>query len=363
MVPDTNQFHGDQRLRGRKFRILLGEHDRKNLVVAIPEPVLRELPKQFAKQLKSAHDAVQREAGKLSDLGHPVKLDELPDVDAAKQEYDKALRDELAQRDVLTPGFPPATVEEMFDQSVAEERPFRAKSQGFRDAVIWRTVRELAKDDDVVLITQNHKDFAVSEKQPDVLHPDLVKSLEDIGLPGDRVELVPDLDTFIDKYVPSSAGHLDTARQLLATDSEFSKNLWSQVTSELYRLQLGRHDSVTIVASGNARPENLVINDVGVDEIEVVDAYETDEEDLVSLEIVVAGSVEFGFTVTSWEAEWLVEEKADVDFDEWHSGFAQGTTGERLVTVTLGANFNVKTGELSGLEKILVTDRDPDGDD
>ena len=221
-VADTNQFYSDLRMRGRRLRIVLGEHDRKGFVLAIPEPILRELPKQFAKQLKTARDSVVRDAGKLADLGQPVELSGLPDLAAAKQEYDAALRDELAKRGVLTPGFPPATVEEMFDQSVAEERPFRASSQGFRDAVIWRAVGELAKDHDVVFITRNHKDFAESEKQPDVLHRDLVKSLEDAGLPGDRVELVPDLDTFIDKYVPSSAGHLDTARQLLATDREFS---------------------------------------------------------------------------------------------------------------------------------------------
>jgi hypothetical protein len=65
----------------------------------------------------------------------------------------------------------------------------------------------------------------------------------------------------------------------------------------------------------------------------------------------IRGSLEFGFTVTSLEAEWLVDEKPDVDFDEWHSGYAQGTAGERLVTVTLGADFDAETGELSGLER------------
>src|SRR4051812_306462 len=112
-------------MRGRKFRIVLGEHDRKHFVIALPEPIIRELPKQFGKQAKAARDALVREAGKLADLGHAVDLGDLPDVDVAKEEYETALREELGQRGILMPGFPPASVEEMFDQSVAEERPFR----------------------------------------------------------------------------------------------------------------------------------------------------------------------------------------------------------------------------------------------
>lgn len=75
VVVDTNIFHGDPRMRRANFRILLGQHARGRLSLALPEVVVREVPKLFATQLDAASTAINVEATKLRDLGHdPGKI-------------------------------------------------------------------------------------------------------------------------------------------------------------------------------------------------------------------------------------------------------------------------------------------------
>jgi hypothetical protein len=54
VVPDTNQFHADPRMRKAAFRILMGQHNMGELMLVVPEVVVREVVKLFAAQLDAA---------------------------------------------------------------------------------------------------------------------------------------------------------------------------------------------------------------------------------------------------------------------------------------------------------------------
>jgi hypothetical protein len=172
VVADTNIFHGGPRMRRSHFRILLGQHLRGRISLALPEVVVRELPKLFQTQLDAASTAIMTETAKLRDLGHDPGPVTVPDSTKARTEFEQQFRAGLKQRGVRVA---PVTgiVDNYLDQSVAERRPFRGKSQGFRDALIWRSVLELADEDEVLLITKNWKDFAQDDKHRDVLHQHL----------------------------------------------------------------------------------------------------------------------------------------------------------------------------------------------
>lgn len=356
VVVDTNVFHGDPRMQKRNFRVLVGQHERGRYVLKLPEVVVREIPKMYRREYEGALSKLAAGARKLSELGHDPTPGKTPTADDAHDTYAQWLREHLKQRKIEVAPLPGIDLSELVDQAVAERRPFQAGSKGFRDAVIWRTVRELAKDDEVVLVSENWRDFAESEKRQDQLHRHLQEDLREADLATDRVTLVASLEEFIDRYVPREEQHLLMARQLLEEDKDWAGRLYERLTAELYRLDVGHSDAVTVVESANAAVENVAVEDVMIDGVTVGRSYETEDDDVVSLELYVQAVVTFSFTVETGEAEWLLEEKADVQIDIWEESFAQGSTMGRHIEVTYAVDFNVGTREIENFEKVHAVD-------
>jgi len=352
VVPDTNQFHADPRMRQRLFGILLGAHFREALKLVLPEAVMRELPKLFGKQVEEQLKALDAADERLNYLiDGAVSVPDLPrdaDADAAKAEYDREIRELLGRWRVESPSIPERPTDELFDQSVAERRPFRDKGRGFRDVVIWESILALAEADDVVFITKNHKDFAASPSTPDVLHPDLVESLAERGLPPDRVKIVPSLERFVERYVPQNEQYLHRASVQLLGGGEVGIEFREQLDSELTRYTVEYWDDVRVLDSRNAKAENVTVFDVDQVRTVIAEAHEIDGDDEISLLIEVTAEFQFMFGVTETEAEWLLAERADVEFDEWRDGYVQGTTRPMPIRILYAIGFDVNTGKPVG---------------
>lgn len=86
-VIDSNILYGDPRLAKSEARILLEHHRRGSYVLAIPEVVVRELAKNFAKVLDERSNAIVAAATKLSELGHDPSAAVVRDIGAARDEY------------------------------------------------------------------------------------------------------------------------------------------------------------------------------------------------------------------------------------------------------------------------------------
>jgi hypothetical protein len=353
---DTNIFHGDPRMRRSHFRILLGQHLRGQITLALPEVVVRELPKLFQAQLDAATTTITREAGKLRDLGHDPGTIALPQSEKARADFEKRFRAELKDRGVHVAPVT-GTLDDLLDRSVAERRPFRGNSQGFRDALIWRCILELAEEDEIVLITKNWKDFAQDDKHPDVLHQHLREDLQLAGHPPERVRLVASLEDFIKEHVPS-AKELALAQHRFETDVDWREELTERVYNALHALDFDWWDRVTVVLTQSADVEDIAVEDVDLGRVTIVNAYETDDEDMVAVEIRADATLWFSFTTDIISAEWLVDEHADVELDQAAETLFQGRTMGRPVIVIYRADFGVTTGELGELEKVVAVDAD-----
>ena len=342
----------------RNFRIMLAEHSHGRIVLAIPEVVLRELPKRYREQLESARTKVESALEALRILDLPPGGLEMPATAQAEASYLPTLRERLAELDVLMPALPTVALDDLFENAIVERRPFQDRGRGFKDALIWASVRELAQDDEVVFITRNYKDFAESEKRPLRLHPDLVADLTGDGHSPDRVRLVEDIDTFIQDYVPSSAIYLQTARDRFVEGGAWAVELSDAIHDALVTLDLGASDRVTLVSSDNASVEFNYVEAAEIDRLEIIDGYDIGLEDVVSLEVQAHARMRFNFTADRIDAEWLAAERADVDIDLVEETFAQGSTYDRPVVATFAVDFNVDTDGLGEPEKVSVTDDD-----
>ncbi len=351
VVIDSNQFYGDPLMTGREFGIILGQHNRGELQLVIPEVVVREIPKLFLEQYVASRDKHAGGAQSLEKLGHTVPAAGLPDADTATANFAQQMRAQLANVQVDVPELPNVSISDLVDDSIAERRPWQAKSRGFRDALIWRNVIDLASRDDVILISRNGDDFAVSNKQPTLLHSHLRAEVDALGHGPDRVRLVPTLDDFITKFVPVADQALLAARNRLATDHTFEHSLYSDIEGALYRFDFSVADNVTIVDSTSTSIQQLSVDDVSVSEVEITSAYDSEDEGTALIEIVAHAVMYFGFVTDIAGAEWLIDERADIEIELWESSFAQGRTHARYVKVTFWADFAPQTGELGELEQ------------
>jgi PIN domain len=353
VVLDTNSFYGDPMLRGRHFRLLHTEQAKGTLQLVVPEAVRAELPRRYREQLQRAGTRASDALSRLAALDVKTPKLDLADPDVSSEAYRLLLKARLNELGVLVPPLPDISVDALFKLAIDERRPFRAGGKGFKDALIWQAVLSVAKDDDVMLIS-NDGDFAESEKQPKVLHQHLRQDLMAAGLSSDRVRLFKDLKTFIDEHVPGSALILDRARQQLDTDTEWANALEDQLRMALAQFTPGGLG--TAVASRKAQIENVTLSDSRLDALGIDEAYDSDGQQW--LDVTVQATMAFEFVTDPLSAEWLATEKADIEIDAVQDTVVYGHTGERTVLITYAIDLDPDTFAPTAAEQVHAEDLD-----
>ncbi|MFJ3321996.1 PIN domain-containing protein [Curtobacterium sp. NPDC086286] len=204
VVLDTNPFHGARWLSSAAGQRLVDLARDGSCQVAIPEVVIDELERQHREALTKQRDEAR---GALSELRSLVDLDEI----VAK--FDDLLGKVAAVRDALLAqtGIDAAPVPEditrdLVRRDLARRRPFmemdggKKKSFGFRDAVIWETLLDVAGADDsgdtIFFVTRDTGYFP--KNVSDRLHLHLLEDLDQHGIPRDRIKVVDTLENVVE---------------------------------------------------------------------------------------------------------------------------------------------------------------------
>ena len=167
---------------------LLAAANRGELDVAVPEIVLREVSRAYERAVEEAANKNREVARDLDRLG--IDWPHAPDR-ADVIAYDTWLRELLTAHAVQVLPFPPDNHESLVARDLEGRKPFGHNGRGYRDALIWLTVLEAARERPVYLVSQNAKDFAAGRDQRDVLHEDLKADLHDRHFDADQVRLFP----------------------------------------------------------------------------------------------------------------------------------------------------------------------------
>ena len=184
VILDTQAIHNDFHLRNTHTNELLTEAPTRDLVVCVPEVVVREMVADFRedtvnKTVKRLQDVYQ-EANHLQLLVSP----DIPAIDLAAEvrAYEKRFRALLKKRKVKVLLLPSITVEQLLERGISRRKPFKKDGQGMFDALIWESVVELWRQDpnqQYALITED-KDYADGEGAQ--IHPDLLADLGAVGI-------------------------------------------------------------------------------------------------------------------------------------------------------------------------------------
>ena len=207
IVPDANIIIAEGYGDSEPFQALLSGLDRLQYNLYVLNSVLEEVVAKFERDFDEDTREIRRRLRNLSwrlgrGLSSPINgLDKENEIALFRRRLEA--RFSASNRQILE--YPDISHEELVRRAAGRVRPFNQEGAGYRDALIWEGVLNLAEsvDSQVVLISGDN-DFRNRRGE---LHIDLVDQLASRGLPRNKVILVSSVRNFVDAYIaPSTQG-------------------------------------------------------------------------------------------------------------------------------------------------------------
>ena len=204
IVPDANIIIAEGYGDSEQFRTLLSGLDRLQYTLYVPKSVFEEVVAKLERDFDEDTREIRRRIRNLS-----WRLDRglSSPIDGLDKEHEVALfrrrmeaRFSTSNRRILE--YPDISHEELVKRAATRIRPFNESGAGYRDALIWEVVLNLAESvDSQVALISGDNDFRSRRGE---LHSDLVDELASRGLPRDKVILVGSVRNFVDAYIEPS---------------------------------------------------------------------------------------------------------------------------------------------------------------
>lgn len=225
IVLDSTEFTRDFTLRSTAFRTLLRSAKKLSFVLALSDVVLREVVGNRAREIQSLRDKAKALAKKVHALeGHTVGLDDIRfESDDGYRDW---LREQLSDCDFIELPIVDVPHANLVDRAIARHKPFNEAGSGYRDALIWLSLLEVLRKNEVpvVFVSANSKDFG----DPPELHGPLKQDIVDAGVPIDRLMYFANLQSFVDQYIVPRLDVVENIREQLqaGTLDGFSVDEW-----------------------------------------------------------------------------------------------------------------------------------------
>jgi hypothetical protein len=263
--------------------------------------------------------------------------------------YDREFRNAIIGHGGQIQPIPNTSHDVLVGRDLARRKPFSQTGKGYRDALIWEGVLELAAaGHDIAIITTNKDDFAEKDF---TLHHDLQKDLEGRGITVARVTLYATLKSFVDRYLISALPkpHQELARFTLATVPNFSL----EVAVEQVALDKLPHREISARALGRpSELENPTISMIGgPSDIIVLDQRELESgERLIEFSADIVDCL-FDCYIEKGEFFYLRDEQGlSIDEEDWNERYmtAQFYDTVRVTGyLTLSAQGQITSSEIA----------------
>lgn len=317
VVLDTNILYSDFHLRGAEIESLCQSINKIGGKVCIPEVVIRETINKYREELSASRKMIDKGLNAYSRLSgqsvfnNPITEEQTDSDVIAFKDYHRQRVRELGI-DVLP--IPSISHEEVIARDLARKKPFTIEGKGYRDTLIWETMRELCgRAEDpldkpiVVMVNKNYKDFCVDTAYE--LHPDLRRDLAAKGLRDDCVRVVPDISRVMKEYIKPTQellqGVIDKFNEYkFYNEVDLNREIEERTTRFL-------KDRTFDLEENPLRPEfeNPTITDVELMEYEVTDARVLTEES-VQVDLSVKCQCYFDFYI--YKADALILDEDDM---------------------------------------------------
>lgn len=200
IILDSNIYRSDFLLRSSDFDILLDYLRRTDSSIYFPQIVLDEIKELHKRSLRERTINARKAYNNLkliltdeSKIISPPLLDE----NTESELYIEFLKTKLkvSDKQILPPK--DSYFAEVTNRAIRREKPCGEDGQGFRDTIIWLTLKDFcvkSKEQQITFISNNDKDFANADKTE--LHDSLLKECDSLEI---KINYFKSIRDFIEK--------------------------------------------------------------------------------------------------------------------------------------------------------------------
>ena len=198
---------GDWNLEHNAAQALLGACGRGEIELCVPRVVLDEVRNAYEEREASKLDALNDARARLRSMRGPrAGAGEFEGKVTAQAGYFAYLRRAITEVGGRILEYPDIGHQELLERSLQRRAPFDSSRQrGYRDALIWHNVIELAGSGRPVVFATNDGDFRES-KDSNGLHPHLASDLSQRSIAAERVTLAHSLGEVVEQVIKPAAG-------------------------------------------------------------------------------------------------------------------------------------------------------------
>jgi hypothetical protein len=201
IVLDSNIFRGDITLRSKEFDILLDYLSKTSSSVIVPQIIFDEIKGLYARTLGERTTELQKVSNNIN-LLMIDKSKYVPqyDFDCEKEtlDYEKFVKNRLLIKDRNIIPYNNDYLPIISSRAINRIKPAGEKGQGFRDTLIWLTIKNYCStchEKQIAFISSNTDDFATSDKLN--LHESLIAECDELKI---KINYFKNLKEFIELH-------------------------------------------------------------------------------------------------------------------------------------------------------------------
>jgi hypothetical protein len=297
VVLDANLLVANFR-SGNAFKLLLEGARTEQLVLVIPELVIREAANKHREEAAAKSRDLEKAASGLDRLGVKVDLPEAVSATASTVGYEHRLRRTLREVNAVIAALPAVPHDKLLTKALDRRKPFAGSDAGYRDALLWESVLEQAAIGPTVFCTLNTRDFAETADKT-ALAAELVAELAAANLKN-GVRLSTDLHALVRELVDVDVVAINEVERMLPA---LESALENEIEARLYDHEF--------------RPEELRNIRIGTERL-TTSAFHVDDVEILGAQVVHAGHlshVDVEEVIVNTEDQLLLSLYVEIDAD------------------------------------------------
>ncbi|WP_345448565.1 PIN domain-containing protein [Arthrobacter gyeryongensis] len=212
-------------------RGLLEAGKAKVIRLGVPELVLREVVHKWRQRVADLMEKAESLEAEAKRIGLASLAVALPSIDDTVAAFEKSLREKLEKASAAVYAIPTVSHETLVNKAIQRRSPFAEKGTGYRDALIWESVKEILRtsDEAVTFVTANKSDFGSSDLG---IPQGLLDELTNDGIGNDRLTILATPADAAAATLEHAQSLLDQFEQKLVSDNAFRDQLVQELVEQ-----------------------------------------------------------------------------------------------------------------------------------
>ena len=170
IVLDTNILRADLLLRSKDFNAIQDYLERTDSLIYLPKIVIEEIQEIHSKTLNDRISKANNEINhiNLAIVDNKTKLPQIKvNLEEENNKYIDFVKEKLKIRETSILDAKDSFLSEITNRAIKRIKPCGQDGQGFRDAIIWLTIKNFCAtrlEKQIAFISNNDKDFSNSDK-------------------------------------------------------------------------------------------------------------------------------------------------------------------------------------------------------